>query len=190
MISRLSLLAHAPTPAQRAFRFPGDEPIEPIGPGVAERAATEIGRWDRAWRGPERRSTETAVALAIEAAPQEELRAWSMGVWTGRPVTEVAEQDPAAFAAWRTGPDAAPEDGESFRCLLARVGTWIDAHTPTDHQALVVADPSVIRAAVVHLLRAGHDAFWALDIEPFSLTVIQHANGTSRVRAVGIELRR
>jgi broad specificity phosphatase PhoE len=188
MISRLSILAHAPTLAQRRFRFPEDESIEPIAPGVAARAAAEIGRWDTAWRAPERRSAETATALGIDAIPHAELRAWSVGVWAGRSVDDVAAQDPAAFATWRTDPDGAPEGGESFRRLLARVGPWVDAHA--EERAVVVADPAVIRAAVVYVLGAGHEAFWALDVRPLSLTVIQHANGTARVRAVGIDLDR
>jgi len=183
MISRLSILAHAPTPAQRQFRFPEDEGIEPIAPDVAERAAAGIGRWTTAWQAPERRSAETAVALGIDATPDVDLRAWSMGLWAGHSVDDVAGRDPAAFAAWRTDPDGAVEGGESFRQLLARVGPWVDAHA--DERAVVVADPAVVRAAVVHVLGADHVAFWSLDIEPLSLTVIQRSAGHTRVRSVG-----
>jgi broad specificity phosphatase PhoE len=111
-----------------------------------------------------------------------------MGTWAGRSVTEVAEEEGAAFAVWRADPDGAPEGGESFRHLLARVGPWVDAHA--EGCAIAVVDPAVVRAAVVHVLNADHVAFWALDLEPLSLTVIQHTNNSTRVRAVGVGLAR
>src|SRR5688572_33369771 len=115
---RLYLLAHAPTAAQRLFRFPADEGVEPIEPTIIRPLLTRLGAHSAAWRGPERRAAETATALGCDATPAADLRAWSAGAWSGQAVTSVAEHDPEGFQAWRTNPDAAPPDGESLGTLI------------------------------------------------------------------------
>jgi broad specificity phosphatase PhoE len=185
MSTRLTLLAHAPTPAQRAARFPLDESIDPLPADRAAAVAARVGRWTRAVRGPEVRAAETAAALGLAAAPHDALRAWATGDWSGRSVVEVADDEPAPFAAWRADPEGVAPGGESFTALLARVGAAVDEMLVGDGRIVAIADPAVIRAAVVHLLGAGHAAFWALDVEPLSRTVVQRTGGATRVRMVG-----
>src|SRR5581483_514454 len=108
---RLYLLAHASTPAQRHFRFPADEGIEPIDPSAVQRILARVGSCDTVWRGPERRSTETTAALGLAAEPCAEWRAWDAGEWAGQSVAAIAERDSDGFRAWRTDPDATPAGG-------------------------------------------------------------------------------
>ena len=186
---RLYLLAHAPTAAQRHFRFPADEGIEPIEPAVGRRLTAGLGSLTAAWRGPERRVAETVAALGLTASPCVELRAWSAGRWAGQAVDRIAEQDPAGFRAWRTDPDAAPHGGESLKTLIGRVGRWLETQPPPDGRALIVADSAVIRAAVVHVLGAGPETFWRLDVAPLSLSVVQRAGDGWRLRSLDVEFR-
>ncbi|HEX9505124.1 MAG TPA: histidine phosphatase family protein [Acidimicrobiia bacterium] len=187
MSTRITLLAHAATAAQRHLRFPDNEGIEPLAAGVAGRVMEQVGRSVLAWRGPERRAAETVDALGVSASPLTELRAWSMGAWTGRAVAEVAERESDAFNSWRAGPDAAPHGGESLNGLLGRVGAWLEQPETAASRTLVVADPAVIRAAIVCALDAGSSTFWRVDIRPLSLAVLQRTDGTWRVRAMGVE---
>jgi broad specificity phosphatase PhoE len=179
---RLYLLATAPTPAQRLLRFPADESIEPVDPSVARRLFARVGVCSAVWRGPERRAAETAAALGLVASPCDDLRTWSAGAWSGQPVAQVAEHDPEGFQAWRTNPDAAPVDGESLNTLIARVKGWARAQTPGAGRVLVIADPAVIRALVVHVLEGGPHTFWRLEVPPLSLSVVQHAHNEWRLR--------
>ena len=185
MIPRLSLVAAAPTSAQRALRFPLDEAIEPLPADRATRVADGLGRWTRSVRAPEARAAQTAAALGLDADRDDGLATWAMGDWAGRSVTEVAEHEPEAFAAWRTDPDGAAPGGEPYTGLLARVGAAVDGLLTGDERVVAVADPAVIRAAVVHVLGAGHAAFWAIEVAPLSITVLQGAPGATRVRTVG-----
>jgi broad specificity phosphatase PhoE len=185
MISRLSLVAAAPTSAQRALRFPLDEAIEPLAAERATRVTDGLGRWTRAVRAPETRAAQTAAALGLDAEPDDGLATWVMGDWSGRSVTEVAEHEPEAFATWRTDPDGAAPGGEPYTGLVSRVGAAVDGLLTGDGRVVAVADPAVVRAAVVHVLGAGHTAFWAIDVEPLSITVLQGAPGATRVRTVG-----
>ena len=183
---RLYLLAHAPTAAQRAFRFPADEGVEPLDPAVAGRLAARVDGCSTFWRGPERRAAETAAALGLAAVPCDDLRAWSAGSWAGQPVARVAERDPDGFRAWRTDPDATPNGGESLTRLLERVAAWLEAQ-PADGRVLIIADPAVIRAAVLHALGAGPATFWRLDVAPLSLSIVQRSGADWRLRGLDIQ---
>jgi broad specificity phosphatase PhoE len=179
---RLFLLAPAPTAAQRQLRFPADEGIEPIDPSVARRLLARVGTCGAVWRGPERRAEETAAALRLVAEPCNDLRAWSAGIWSGRSVAWVAEHDPEGFGAWRTDPNAAPVGGESLRTLIERVAGWTGEQTLRAGRVLVIADPAVIRAVVLHVLEVDPRTFWRLEVPPLSLSVVQHANNEWRLR--------
>jgi broad specificity phosphatase PhoE len=179
---RLYLLAAAPTAAQRLLRFPADESIEPIDPSIARRLLARVGACSAVWRGPERRAEETAEMLGVVASPSDDLRAWSAGAWSGQSVAHVAESDPEGFRAWRTDPDAAPAGGESLNTLIARVAGWTRAQTPGTGRVLVIADPAVIRAVVLHVLEGDSHTFWRLEVPPLSLSVVQHANNEWRLR--------
>jgi broad specificity phosphatase PhoE len=182
---RLYLVAHAPTAAQRLARFPADEGIEPVDQLVAGRVRSAIGAFDASWRGPELRCAETATALGLAAESSEALRAWSVGTWAGRDVRWVAEHDPGGLGAWRTDPDAAPGGGESLTALTEREAGWLKAQERPNGRILVIADPSVIRAALLYVLDAGPSSFWRLDVAPWTLAVVQYANGAWRLRSLG-----
>lgn len=183
---RLHLLAHAPTPAQRQGRFPADEGIETCDPAIARRVLADVGPSDAIWRGPERRCAETATALGLDASPCEALRAWSAGAWSGREIGWVAEHDPAGFRAWRTDPRAAPSGGESLDTLVERVAAWVRTQERPAGRPLVIADPTVIRAALLYVLDAEPRSFWHLDVAPWSLSIVQYAQGAWRLRALGV----
>jgi broad specificity phosphatase PhoE len=187
-VIRRYLLAHAPTTAQRQFRFPADEHIEPVDPVIANRILARIGACGAIWGGPERRSQETAAVLGLDMMVCPELRAWSAGSWAGRDIGWVAEHDPAGFEVWRTDPDATPNGGESLRALLSRVACWLDTQTSGADRVLVIADPAVIRAIMVAVLGAEPRTFWRLDIAPLSLSIVQYANGEWRLRGLGVDV--
>jgi broad specificity phosphatase PhoE len=184
---RLTLLAHAPTVAQRAARFPVDEGIEPLAPSLVRRLAAGVSRVQHIWCGPERYAAETATALGLAATPCPELHAWSAGVWAGQAVLDVAQRDLAAFQAWRTDPAFAPPEGESLQALLVRVAAWTQAQVAHDPaRALVIADPAVIRAILLFVLAAPPATFWRLDVAPLSLATVQYAHREWRLRQMGL----
>ena len=54
-------------------------------------------------------------------------------------------------------------------------------------RVLIVADPAVIRAAILHVLDASPPTFWHLDIPPLSLSIVQYANSEWRLRCLNAE---
>jgi hypothetical protein len=129
-----------------------------------------------------------AWRLGLEAAACDDLRAWSVGGWSGHSIARVAEDDPDGFRAWRTDPDATPGGGESLASLLARVARWSEAQTSETGRVLVIADPAVIRAVVLHALAGAPETFWHLEVPPLSLSVVQHALGQWRLRQLVLEM--
>jgi broad specificity phosphatase PhoE len=171
--SRLMLISHAATEAQRRAAFPLDEP-------VLEREVVRIGgltkglTWGvparaQVWSAPEQRAQQTSRFLGLSATLAEELRECNYGQWRGRSLKEVQAQDPDGTLAWLTDPGATPHGGESLESLIQRVGSWIDEHC-LGKDTIAVTHPTVIRAAIVHGLQLPTQIFWRFDIRPLTLT--------------------
>lgn len=173
---RLTLIAHASTKALRQARFPSrDEPLDDLGRADALRATPLPSVPDRAFHAPERRTAETAAALGLSTEPIEILRDWNYGRWAGFTLADVQNREPEAVAAWLSDPESSAHGGETLNGLLERVGDWLEGLAPRPDEKrgsrlIAVTHPAVIRAAVVHALRASADSFWRIDIAPLSRT--------------------
>lgn len=109
-------------------------------------------------------------------AVHEGLREQEFGAWAGRPMDEVAGEDPAGLRQWMADTAYAPPGGgESVEVLIARVGVHLGALAPGTHRA--VAGQGVVRAAVVWALELPAAAFWRLDVRPGSVTTLTGRSG-------------
>jgi broad specificity phosphatase PhoE len=163
--SRVVLIAHAATPATRHAAFPVDESISSHPDPVALLADAFVA-------GPEARCRETATALGLTATTEESLRDCDYGAWRGRTLDDLTATDPTAVTRWLTDPTAAPHGGESTVDLIARVATWLDALRLETARTVAVTHPAVVKAAVVHAIRATPESFWRVDVPPLSRTVL------------------
>src|ERR1700744_4605368 len=129
MDTRLLLISHAATPAQRAGRFPADDPLDARGRAEAEtaRARFALPADATAFASPAICARETATALGLVATSVDALADMNYGDWRGKRPAEIAAEAPRELAAWTREHDAAPPGGESFSRLVQRVGTWLDA---------------------------------------------------------------
>jgi len=163
-MTRLKLLSHAGTEAERDGRFPHAD--EPALDAVFDRRA--LGRIDRCWAAPEARARGTAAAFGLDAAVLPDLGDLDLGTWRGRRLDEIAAADPGGAAAWLADPEAVPHGGEALETLLGRVGAWLD-RLDTPGAAVAVTHPAVIRAALLHVLGAPASAFWRIDVVPLTI---------------------
>jgi broad specificity phosphatase PhoE len=185
--TRLTLISHAATEAQRLPAFPSDEPLE-------EREIAKISalgwiapRAQRLLSAPERRARETAQAAGLSAEVAKELRDCDYGAWSGLTLSEVEQRQPEEVCAWLTDPGAAPHGGESIMQLIARIGGWLDEQRAPDH-TIAVTHPAVIRSAMVHALQAPPLSFWRIDVAPLSLTDLRWNGRVWTVRSSGCAL--
>ncbi len=149
---------------------PADEPAE----GTLPDLTRWLGRTGRVVTSPARR------CLVPEASIEPRLAPWDLGTWTGRPWHELD------LASWRADPSYDAHGGESLIALFARVSALLDEWHTAAGRVAVVTHAAVIKAAVVHALRAPIEAMWHLDVAPASLTEL-HAipPGGWRVTRVG-----
>ncbi|MEU0359873.1 histidine phosphatase family protein [Streptomyces cyaneofuscatus] len=194
MTVRVMLVSPAMNAALREARFDGDAPLDRAGERSARAAAAAVPRYDAVLSGPSERCLGTAAALGLAARAEPALTGWDLGRWSGRRLDEVGAAEPDAVAAWIGDPSAAPHGGESLRALVERVGGWLDGTRAedtrgagegpgaTDRSVLAVAEPAVVRAAVVHALVLPVEAFWRLDVAPLVLTELSGRSGRWNVR--------
>ncbi|WP_280401915.1 histidine phosphatase family protein [Nocardia carnea] len=103
--SQLDLISHGLTEALRAARFPADEPLTPAGRAAPADRAFEPPADTQVPAGPERRTSETARLLGLDATPDSRLRDLDAGAWRG---AELAALGPAQLHGRRTDPATAP----------------------------------------------------------------------------------
>jgi len=175
--TRLSLISHAATAAQRRAAFPLDEPLESVDYAKVMELGWHSPQAQQIFCGPELRARQTAQALGLQQEISHALRDCDYGRWVGQNLDEVQASEPEGVLKWLTDPEVAPHEGESVAKLIERVGTWLDQLEGTGH-TIAVTHPAVIRAAIVYILDAPLQMFWRIDIAPLSLTDLRF-NGRS-----------
>ncbi|MBD1553898.1 histidine phosphatase family protein [Pseudomonas sp. C2L12B] len=170
--TRLLLVCHAGTQAQRQGRFPtAEEPIEAALPPTGEFPGTLLC-------APERRCCDSAALLG-HATRCGALRDCDFGRWQGRSLKELEQAEPAALSRWLQDPAATPHAGESLVALCERVGQWLDALPPGQYTA--VTHPWVMRAAFIRGLQLPVACAAQLDIAPWARLRLSRV-GVWRVR--------
>jgi broad specificity phosphatase PhoE len=186
IVTRLRLIAHAPTAATRTAAFAADESVDAA--GLAAARSVTVRRYDVALCSPARQCVETAVALGLHPRVDPDLGDCDYGRWRGRSLDDVAAADPAGVEAWLTDPDAAPHGGESLRDLLSRTTMWLHAQPSTGGTVIAVTHPAVVRAAIVAVVSAEAAGFWRIDVSPLTETVLIGGEMRWNLRTTGCPL--
>ncbi|MFE0013856.1 histidine phosphatase family protein [Mesorhizobium sp. NPDC059054] len=186
MLVRLTMICCGATAASRRGFFPADEPLEDKAfEGIAALAGS-LDAADRIWTSPAVRARQTAEALDLQAADTPALSDQDFGAWAGRTFDDVQRAQPEAARGWLVDPGAAPSNGESFHDVAARVAGLFDRLVGQPGHTIAVTHPAVVRAALLHVLKAPLAGFRFIDVEPLSLTDFR-SDGTRWVlRATGI----
>ncbi|MGF6964003.1 broad specificity phosphatase PhoE [Paraburkholderia sp. WC7.3g] len=194
MDTRLLLVSHAATAAQRAGRFPADDPLDARGRAEAEAARARLALPADAamFTSPASCARDTAVALGLSATAADALADIDYGKWRGQRLADIADETPCELAAWTREADAAPPGGESFGQLVRRIGEWLDAQqadvrsynavneagfaASAHHRTIVaITHMPLLRAAIVHALGASPAVFYRIEIAPLSIVELRHS---------------
>ena len=162
-----------------------DEPMNETGrrqiEALAERWQDEV---DQIWSSPLSRAVQTAEILRGDrnaSAPlvlDPLLLESDFGSWAGKSWAQIAEEDPAAWAAycsdWKEG---IPGGGESFRQMLARAGQLADrlGRVSGEQRILLTAHEGILKALLLVLLDLPEDAFWRLTLRQGAVTTLEGA---------------
>ncbi|QES53863.1 histidine phosphatase family protein [Streptomyces venezuelae] len=178
---RVSLVAAARSSSLLAERFDDDRPLDGAGWRSVESAAqglVPLGAAELRYCSPTPRSRATGEALGYAPLAQPALRECDMGRWRGLTLAEVTAQEPGAVDQWLSDPWSAPHGGESLLAFISRVGGWLDTRPADDGGAIVaVAEPSVVRAALVYALKAPPLTYWNVDVRPLSTMTLTGWSG-------------
>ncbi|MFD7709929.1 histidine phosphatase family protein [Streptomyces sp. NPDC059785] len=186
MHCRVTFVAAARSSSLLAERFEDDRPLDQAGWGEVQRVAHELvplAAAELRYCSPTPRSRATGEALGYSPLVQLALRDCDMGRWRGLTLGEAMAREPEAVDAWLADPRSAPYGGESLLAFVFRVGGWLDTRPADDGGRIVaVAEPSVVRAAVVYALRVPPSAYWNLDVRPLSTVTLTGHNGRWNLR--------
>ncbi|MFD7444975.1 histidine phosphatase family protein [Streptomyces sp. NPDC059909] len=176
MSVRITLVAAARCSTRLAERFDDDRPLDQAGWHEVQLAApvlVPLGAAELRYCSPTARSRATADALGYAPIAQPALSDCDMGRWRGFTLSEVAAREPDAVDAWLADPRSAPHGGEPLLGFISRIGGWLDTRPADDGSSmLAVAEPAVVRAALVYALKAPPSTYWNVDVRPLSTVVL------------------
>jgi broad specificity phosphatase PhoE len=182
MTSRVVLISPAITAALRQARFDDGCSLDAAGLRQARAAAGTLPEAGRVWSSPTVRCRETADALGLDAVDAPELAGLDAGRWRGATLAEIGERDPEGLVRWLSDGGSAPHGGESVRVLCDRVAGWLESAAREAGAIMAVAEPEVVRAAVVRALGAPESAFWRTDVAPLTAVELSGRSGRWNVR--------
>ncbi|MGF0238780.1 histidine phosphatase family protein [Rhodococcus sp. IEGM1300] len=180
--TRLTLICHARTVAQKLARFPTDEPVEMDWQSARGSRSDQFKRAPRLVCGPEQRCLQTAALFGSDVEIVSALKDCDFGRWNGAQIDELQKTEPETLRAWLDDPSAAPHGGESVAHLSERLAAWLATLTSTPGHVVAVTHPFVIRAALMQVLHGS--AFNQIDVEPLAIIELRF-NGRWRLRLPG-----
>jgi broad specificity phosphatase PhoE len=188
MTTRLTLVAAATGPTNREVRFGDDGPLDARTVSQITAAAARLPVAGRCLVAPSRRCRQTAGALGLRAEEDSGLHDLDIGAWRGRSLAEVAAAEPEALAAWMYDQSAAPPGGETVEQLCGRIGEWLAglaAGAGAGHgagQVVAVAEPAVVRAAIVQALGCPVSVYRHIDVPPLAVAQLTEHGGRWNLR--------
>ncbi|GAB2748534.1 histidine phosphatase family protein [Streptomyces bullii] len=186
MALRVTFVAAARSSPRLAERFEDDRPLDQAGWEEVQRAVGDLlplAAAELRYCSPTPRSRTTGDALGYAPLVQLALRDCDMGRWRGLTLGEAMAREPELVDTWLSDPGATPHGGESLHAFITRVGGWLDTRPVEDGCRIVaVAEPSVIRAALVYVLKAPPSTYWNIDVRPLSTTTVTGRAGHWNLR--------
>lgn len=162
-------------------RFDDDRSLDQTGwyeVRLAAHALVPLNAAELRYCSPTARSRATAQALGFAPMAQPALRDCDMGRWRGFTLAEITALEPAAVDVWLADPRSAPHGGESLLAFIGRIGGWLDTRPAEDGGSIVaVAEPAVVRAALVYALKAPPSSYWNVDVRPLSTVTLSGRAG-------------
>jgi probable phosphoglycerate mutase len=183
--TRLILVRHGETLANRAFRYIGisDEPLSEHGQKQAEQLAEALAFLPVAavYSSPLQRAYQTALPIAarhrLEAQKLDALSELNFGSWEGRTRAEVlasGDEATSQLHAWERDATVAPPGGESFAEMQQRVCTAVEqlAAAHPDQTIVLVSHVGPIKVLLCAAMGAPISSAFRIFLDPATISVI------------------
>lgn len=193
--TRLLLVRHGETLANREFRYIGTRDDELSEQGRAQAAALAealaILPVAAVYSSPRRRACDTATPIAachhlnVQLLP--ELMENSFGAWEGMSRAEVlarSPEDERLLRAWEANPEIAPPDGESFATVRERVVGAVErlAQVHPDQTIVLVSHVGPIKVLLSVALGAPLTSLFQIFLDPATISVVDWRQPRPTVR--------
>lgn len=192
MTTRFILVRHAETPGSIERRFTGstDVPLTDHGQEQARALAQRLRpvRIDALHVSPLSRCRSTAAPITDvtgrKATIVEDIRECHFGVLENLSLEEAVKEHGEKMAEWFGGEDRSPPDGETWNLVGERLLRWFDdaAERYENRTVLAVTHGGPILWLARYVTGAPYRAMGVFEIDPASVTVLQHRNNTWRLR--------
>jgi broad specificity phosphatase PhoE len=182
--TRLTLICHARTIAQKLARFPLDEPLEMDWQALRLSRCNQFKGAPRLVCGPELRTRQTAELFGSSPEIVDALRDCDFGRWGGVRIGELQKAEAEKLQYWLVDPASAPHGGESVLQLEERMSVWLTSLQSTPGHIVAITHPFVIRAALTHVLQGGASSL--IDVEPLAAVELRF-HGRWRLRLPGTD---
>ncbi|ALI04892.1 histidine phosphatase family protein [Pseudomonas sp. FW306-02-F02-AA] len=179
--TRLTLICHARTAAQKLARFAEDESVDMDWQNAKGSLAKRFKRAPRLLSAPEARTRETAALFGADMEIVPALRDCDLGRWKGLRINDLQRDEPELLHAWLSDSTSAAHGGESVAQLCERTAAWLETLVNQPGHLLAVTHPFVIRAALMHVMQCPPALFNAIDVEPLAAVELRY-NGRWRLR--------
>ena len=182
--TRLTLICHARTVAQKLARFALDEALEMDWQALRLSRCNQFKGAPRLVCGTELRARQTAELFGSSPQIIDALRDCDFGRWSGVRIGELQKTEAQALQYWLVDPASTPHGGESLVQLEERVDGWLTTLQSTPGHIVAITHPFVIRAALTQVLQGASSSL--IDVEPLSAVELRF-HGRWRLRLPGTD---
>ena len=181
----VKLIRHGESEFNRQGRIQGhtNSPLSATGKLQAEltgRWLRENSKIKRIYTSPLKRALQTAQIIAeLTNSPLfvvEEFKEVGLGIWEGKSIEEVKENDPVNFKLWFTEPLKAKiknaENLEAFKERVVRAFKNITEREP-EGEIAIVTHGGVISAIIAHILELDMNHIWRIRLDNASVSEIR-----------------
>lgn len=184
-ITRLFIVRHGETLANREFRFIGsrDDPLSELGQTQAAQLADALAVLPIAavYSSPMQRTYSTAIPIAerlgLDVQKFDALRECGFGIWEGMSRAEIlarSPEDARHFYEWERDANIAPPGGESMIALQQRVCSGVEQLTLAhpDQNIVLVSHVGPIKALMCTALGVPISTSPRIFLDPATITVV------------------
>lgn len=181
-ITRLILVRHGETMANREFRYIGatEHALTEHGQAQAEQLAAALSILPIAavYSSPRQRTGDTARPIAarhgLTVQVLDDLREGDFGTWEGLSRGEVMARDAGHLRAWELDTAVAPPGGESLDAMHQRVSATVEnlAQQHPDQTIVLVSHVGPIKAVLCAALGAPVSSAFRIFLDPATISVV------------------
>ncbi|KLU26089.1 hypothetical protein EOS_11330 [Caballeronia mineralivorans PML1(12)] len=181
MKTELILLCHAATHAMKSGLFPSaDDAIDELEQARLPKLASMF-QPDSVITSAASAAVQTGRTFGIEASVDTSWNDLDYGLWQGRSIREIHDEDAAGLGAWLSEPGSAAHDGESLEALQTRVVGALERHREAG-VTLAVTHAIVVKTVLATVLDAPLTAIYRMDLEPLSAVALTRSGDAWRLR--------